>query len=142
MKMRLVAPIVALIAVGSVAVAQGAKEQPMSPEEALEKAIELHRSGEFDPNNNNEHADAVELVQQDIKACLTFYEPTECTGPAETWVQGWNALELPLPSAQNSTVTQPSALPQPSLLQLHAPFTKSAVDYYFKIAFPSVGAAQ
>ena len=137
MTIRLAAPIVALIAVGGAAVAQGAGEEPMSPEKALEKAIELHRSGEFDPDDNGDHANAVKLVKQDIKACLTFYEPTECTGPAEKWVQGWNALKLPPPSDRNSTFT-PSGLPPPSLLQLHAPFTKSAADYFVEMSSPSV----
>ena len=138
MMIRLAASITALIAVGSVAVAQGAGDQPMS----LEKAIELHRSGEFAPDKIDEHANAVKLVKQNIKACLTFYELTECTGPAEKWVQGWNALELPPPSAQYSTFTQPSVLPPPSPFQWHAPFTKSAVDYFVEMSSPSVAATR
>ena len=134
---RLAASIMALVAVGSVAVAQGADDQPMS----LEKAIELHRSGELDPKID-EHANAVKRVKQDIKACLTFYELTECTGPAEKWAQAWNALELPPPSAQHSTFTQPWVLPPPSPFQLYAPFTKSAVDYFVEMPSPSVGATR
>lgn len=138
MMIRLAALIMALIAVGSVAVAQGAGDQPMS----LEKAIELHRSGEFDPDKNGEHENAVKRVKQDIKACLTFYELTECTGPAKKWVQGWNALELPPPSAQHATFTQPTVLPPLSPFQLYAPFTKSAVDYFVEMPSPSVGATR
>ena len=138
MMIRLAASVIALIAVGSVAVAQEAGDQPMS----LEKAIELHRSGEFDPDNNDEHANAVKRVKQDIKACLTFYELTECTGPAEKWAQGWNALELPPPSAQHTTFTQPSVLPPPSPFLFHAPFTKSAVDYFVEMSSPSVAATR
>ena len=136
MMIRLAASIMALIAVGSVAVAQGTENQPMS----LEKAIELHRSGEFAPDKIDEHANAVKRVKQDIKACLTFYELTECTGPAEKWAQAWSALELPPPSAQHSTFTQPSVLPSP--FPLYAPFTKSAVDFFVEMHSPTVGATR
>lgn len=139
MGMRFVAAITALIVVGSPVIAHA---EAGGNSMCLETAIELHRSGQLDTASDGDRARAVELVQQDIQACLTFYVLDECTGPAAEWVESWNALELTSTSGEDSDLTPSSALPNPSLLQLHAPFTKSAADYFAAMPFASVGATR
>ena len=135
MRMRLVVPIAALIVVGSTAVAHAETGvETMS----LEDAIKFHHSGEIDKDSGDKRAHAEKLVKQDIRACLSFYNPDQCTGSAKEWVEQWDALELPSSSAESSTSALSSSSPWKSLLQLHAPFTKSAVDYFVAMPSPSV----
>lgn len=146
MRMRLVAPFAVLIAVGSTTIAHAAN---VGKSMSLENAIEHHRSGKLDTLSEADRTNAVDLVTQNIKACLTFYEPNDCTGPAEEWVRKWNALELASTSNEDPATTNSSALPrsplvlpEPSLLQWHAPFTKSAADYFIAMPFPYAGATR
>ena len=131
MRMRLVILISTLIVVGSdhVAYAESCKESM-----SLEDAIELYRSGQINENTDPNLAErATELVKRDIKACLTYFEPDKCQGPAKAWVIKWAALQLP------SSSSKPLVLRPPSLLQWHVPFTKSVVDFVASMPSPIAG---
>lgn len=123
--------LVALVMVGSAAIASA---QASEGTRSLEDAIKLHQTGKIDPSENKWAADR---VKEDIKACLTFYEPNECTGPAADWVKRWDALKLQPSTGATSSSPQPVDLLRPSLLQLHVPFTKSAADYFVTMPSPS-----
>lgn len=143
MRLRLVAAITALIAAFGAAISHADGNGP--PKQMnLEEAIKHLRTGNFGDCGNDCRNRATELVKGDIKACLTFYGPEECTGPAEDWVRRWNALKPPSNLAENSDDSQspirPS--PSPSLVGWHAPFTKSAVDYYVEMSRSFAGATR
>ena len=114
MMTRLATFIAALMLVGTAAIAQA--------DEALEKAIALHESGKITDCDRQDCKSAMALVKKDLKGCLRFYNPTECQGPAQTWVQNWEKLQVPLFSATDRTA-------RPSFWGLHVPFTKSRTDY-------------
>ena len=134
MRTRLVGLIAGLIVAGSATIAHAED----CTEVTLEQAIDSHQSGEIDEaSGDSRDICKMTLVKQDIKACLTFYDPSKCTGPAGDWVKGWDALKLPTTSDYPPPLALPQ-LPQPTLLQLRVPFTKSAADYLAEMKSPYV----
>ena len=145
MGMRLVALIAALAAIGCAGIVQAQAGGACNPSMSLKDAIDFHRSGDFGTGGAAINDCAVNLVKQDIKACLTFYELDECTGPAAAWVTKWKALALRSPSEDTDDAPSPDlprpSLLQPSPLQWHVPFTKSAVDYFAAMSRPRADVA-
>ncbi len=124
MTMRLAVIVAAVMFVGGAAIAGNGS---CASEMTLEQARDLHESGTV---GNCSHAR--NLVKADIKGCLTFYKPEDCTGPAKQWVQDWGKLEPPSSNIQGSNTNVPppeSFLQKPSFWGVHVPFAKSANDY-------------
>ena len=141
MRLRLVAAVMALIVTFGADISH-ADDDGQQTQMSVDEAIGHLRTGDFDDCGDGCKDRVAQLVKQDIKACLTFYGPKDCTGPAKDWVTRWNSLR-PLPNlAENSDASQSPILPPPSLLGWHAPFTKSAVDYFVEMSRPLAGATR